>query len=134
MLIIICGGMVLFIRDFRMWPQRKALPSTAEDIQEWSWIEPGPLSQDYSYLLRAKISEEEFAVYVNERGLEPYIQPAEDSSDFFISWHPFNSRITHLEWWNPTDSFENTYIISSDSWWEYAKYENGYIFAVAFNI
>ncbi len=63
----------------------------------------------------------QFAVYVNERGLEPYLMPADDNLDFFLSWYPFSNRIKHLEWWDPTDSFDNTYIISGESWWKYAK-------------
>lgn len=87
------------------------------------------------YLLRAKITEDEFYTYVNKLNLTPHTSTREYGYGFILNWHP-HEHLTddQLDWWTPTENFDSTYVYDGGSWWRYAKYEDGYIFVVSFNI
>ncbi len=73
-------------------PYRQALPKTASDIKEYR---SGVV--DFTYLLRAKVTENEFSDYVRFFGLLPdklngiseknrHLRTQRQKSDFFPSW------------------------------------------------
>jgi len=111
-------------------PLRKALPASARDIHEWSGGEEGILAQDYMYLLKARITPDEFDAYVNRFGMTPHTPNRSYQYGFQPGW-----RIgQELEWWDPSDDVSNTYVLDHSSAWTYAKYENGYLYVVSYNI
>lgn len=110
------------------------MPSTAQNIREWYWDEGGLVPQDYMYLLRAEITEEEFYEYVEQLGLRPYRDEPTNSLDFYPQWYFSPLAEEQLEWWTPTNDSKGVYIYDGGSWWKYAKYENGYVYVVSFNI
>lgn len=130
----VCFAVWLIVQNLTMSPFRKALPSTAQDIREWYWDEGGLVPQDYIYLLRAEITEEEFHDYVKQLGLTPYIADNEYSLGFTPYWYFSQLTDEQLEWWKPTENFDGIYIFDGGSWWQYTKYENGYVYVVSFNI
>lgn len=130
----VCFGVWAIVQNLTMSPLRKALPSTAQDIREWYWDEGGLIPQDYMYLLRAEISEQEFYEYVAQLGLMPYRAEPTNSFDFYPQWYFSPLAEEQLEWWTPTNNSEGAYIYAGESWWYYAKYENGYVYVVSFNI
>ncbi|MCP4422738.1 MAG: hypothetical protein GY805_39520 [Chloroflexi bacterium] len=127
-----CLGSLLLIENLTTSPYRKALPPTAREIREWDWDEGGIIPQDSAYGLRAKISEEEFFDYVARLNLLPY--SSTKNEDVFPSWNHPSLRDEEPEWWIPTSNLENTYIFSENNLWLYAKYENGYLYVLSFNI
>ncbi|WP_420645679.1 hypothetical protein [Candidatus Leptofilum sp.] len=128
---ICLGGWFLF-KEITTSPFRKALPATAEEVHEWSWNEPGPLSQDFSYMLAARISNQDFMNYVDQFDLSPYDQQMDVNAPSWSSGQQLNDDI--LDWWTPTESTEGTYVYATGSYWIYAKHENGYLFLYAYNI
>lgn len=138
MLLLILGSVCFWvwaiIQNLTMSQWRKALPSTAQDVREWQWDEGGPLPQDYIYLLRARITDEEFEIYVKQLGLVPYLAGREYSHGFTPRWYFSQLTDEQLKWWTPTDSSDGTYINDGGSWWRYAKYKNGYVYVVSYNI
>ena len=143
-LVCACAGLAgLAGRDFigraTVSPLRSALPATAEDIHEWSWDEGGPLAQDYDYVLKAKITQSEFDQYVRDFKLTPhtpgrrYTEPFEPDWELGWLWDMDNNGV-RPEWFTATTDLSGTYVYDGGSSWIYAKYENGYIYVVAFNI
>ena len=128
----ICLGGWLIVKEIIISPQRKALPATAEEIHEWSWHESGLLVQDHFYMLTAKISEQEFNEYVSSLDMVLYTA----QNDVPIpSWYSFERHTNETYyWWKPTESIVRTYVYISKGYWEYAKYENGCLYMYSFNI
>ncbi|MBN1582197.1 MAG: hypothetical protein JXA89_15945 [Anaerolineae bacterium] len=64
-LVVTClGGRASILLLFAS-PIRRALPWTAREVREWQWNEPRLTGQDYTYLVKARISERQFnIVYV----------------------------------------------------------------------
>jgi hypothetical protein len=129
----VCFGCWALARSFSTSPLRRKLPPTAQQVQEWRWSEEGPLGQDYSYALKARITEEEFLAYVHELDMAPYSVEKGYGYGFVLTWRP-PGMPPELEWWDPSDSYETTYIYDGRSWWTYAKWENGFIYVVSYNI
>ncbi len=106
-----------------VWPLLRALPSSATDVHEWS-REDGFLP-DYTYLLRARITPEEFQSYVQARGLTPHTATREyEDLELWLRW----KYKPELPWWNPSDSLNTTFVANSGREWTYAKYEDGHIY------
>lgn len=111
------------------------MPATAQDVREWHWSEGGLLPQDGMYLLRAEMSEDAFSEYVTELELEPYSPNGTYSYGFTPDWYLYSQLVDEpLDWWTPTRDDDGTYVYDADAWWIYAKYENGFIYVVTFNI
>lgn len=115
-------------------PLRKALPSTAQDIHESAWEEGGDTGQDYCYLLRAKITPAEFQQYVNKLNLTLHTPTRQYSNGFSPNWSISCGIGKKPDWWTPLNDSSGTYVREGNSAWTYAKYENGYIFVVSYNI
>ena len=115
-----------FFATWNEWGLRKALPRTAEDVHEWAW-EDGFLP-DYSYMLKARISEQEFKEYVEYFGLTPHSPDRQYSEDDHnLSWRPCG--LFDEDWWDVSDTLDaNTFVSEGQTTWTYAKYENGYIY------
>jgi hypothetical protein len=136
-ILILCGacigigvGAQRAIRTVTMRPLRRALPPTAQDVHEWSWEEGGLTGQDYAYCLKAKITRSEFDAYVKKFNLTSYIPNQQYSNGFYPSWRCKDE----IDWWTPSDDTSSTYVYDGGSVWTYAKYENGYVFVVSYNI
>lgn len=128
----ICFGGWLIFREITTSPFRKVLPATAKEIHEWSWHEPGPLAQDHFYMLTAKISEQEFDKYVHQLDLNLYNK---NNDSLALDWYAYETHTSErFDWWGPAENSDEIYTYSTGSYWEYAKYENGYLFLIAFNI
>jgi hypothetical protein len=134
-LILACLGGRALIQHIFASPLRKGLPTTATQIREWRWSEGGLTGQDYVYLLRAKITQQEFLDYVDKFDMTPHTPERGYSRGFVLDWHPHTQHSDEaLEWWTPSPNFDNTYAHDGGSWWRYAKWENGYIYLVSCSI
>ncbi len=114
-------------------PIRKALPFTAQDVHDWSWEEGGETGQDYCYMVKAKITPEEFRQYINRFGLTLHTPTRRYSMDYSPGWNGC-TFIEKPDWWTPSDDMSGTYVHDYGSAWVYAKYEGGYIFVVSYNL
>jgi len=76
---IILIGLVWGWNSLNTWGYRKSLPSHAKNIEEWYW-EAG-LLPDYSYLLRATISESDFMKYIEKLGLTKHTHDRKGTSE-----------------------------------------------------
>ena len=127
------------VRDVTMSPLRKALPPAAQDIHEWSWDEGGLLAQDYDYVLKAKITQDEFDQYVRDLGLSPHTPTRQYSGGFQPDWDlswlwRLDNNGVRPDWWSPSTDVSGTYVYDGGSLWTYAKYEDGYLYLVSYNI
>jgi hypothetical protein len=123
------------LRNLIATPLRKELPRTARDIHEWRWEESGLTGQDYLYLLKARITEQEFQGYVDKLGMTPHTSSRQYQHGFHPHWHPVVlSLAKDIDWWTPSKSTQATYVLDGGDWWTYAKYENGYVYVVSLNI
>jgi hypothetical protein len=119
----VLAGLAWAWHELNVWPLRRALPWSATDIHEWS-REDGFLP-DYTYLLKAKITPEEFRSYVHARGLTPHAASREyEDQESWLGWQGRSG----LPWWTPTDSLDTTFVANYGREWTYAKYEDGYIY------
>jgi hypothetical protein len=107
------------------WGFRRALPSNAEDVHEW-FREDGFLP-DYSYKLKAKISEEQFHQYVERFELTQHY-PLRQYSDDIEPWLRWKADRAAPEWWDPSESLVQTFVRQSGDNWTYAKRERGYLY------
>jgi len=133
--ILACLGGRALIQNIFASPLRKGLPPTATQIREWRWAEGGLTGQDYAYLLRAKITKQEFLDYVDRFDMMPHTPEREYSCGFFLDWCPgMLHSCESPEWWTPSNRSDNTYVYDGGSWWQCAQWENGYIYVVSYNI
>ncbi len=107
------------------WGFRRALPSNAEDVHEW--IREDGFLPDYSYKLKAKISDEDFHRYIDRLKLTPNAAGRQYSQDAeaWLRWQPDPAA---PEWWNPSESLAETFVRHSGDNWTYAKRERGYLY------
>ncbi len=107
---------------------RRALPSSAEDIHEWE--QDFGFLPDFTYHLKAKITEEHFHHYVDKFGLTPHTSTRQytQSADW-LSWESLPGSVG--DWWNPSNSLEFTFVRQEDDFWMFAKYEHGYLYLTA---
>ena len=107
------------------WGFRRALPSNAEDVHEW-FREDGFLP-DYSYQLKAKISDEQFHRYIERFELTPH-SPERQYSEGPEPWLSWQNNGPTIEWWDPSESLAETFVKQSGDNWTYAKRERGYLY------
>ncbi len=86
--------------------------------------------QDYSYYLKAKVSEETFQDFVSHFKLKLHTAGSQYTDDTtWLSWQGLRAP----SFWNPTASLKKTYVYQGGHCWELAKYENGYLYYYAFS-
>lgn len=101
------------------WSYRKALPWSATDISEHAWTEG--FLPDYSYWMRAKISETQFEAYVAKYALQ-------QSKDDSYSWQSDE----HKPSWFKSQSIEDKLFKAEDGrWFMCAFYDSGFIYVTA---
>ncbi|MGC3956462.1 MAG: hypothetical protein QM813_00340 [Verrucomicrobiota bacterium] len=109
---------------------RQDLPATATDVHEWVWADG--FLPDYSYLLKARISEDEFREFVTRLGLTAHTPTREYSEDsVWLSWGAapgFDGS-----WWDVSDSLDSTFVSEGHDTWSFAKYEKGYLYFQSLN-
>jgi hypothetical protein len=116
---------VAFGQRLTQWPFRHALPSNAQDIHEW-FREDGFLP-DYAYKLKARISDKEFHAYVKRFELTPHHPDRQYSGDI-KPWLHWRSQRPAIDWWDPSESLDNTFVRQVGDSWTYAKWERGYLY------
>jgi len=117
-------------------PYRRELPRSATVTSEESWSEPGPLSQDFTYSLTAKISEEEFRAYVQRLGLKQY-DPSKSAKPAALSpvYHLLPCEEGDEDWWKEPGAYEHVYgQYHGKSGWSFVRYSKGTLWVVAGNI
>jgi hypothetical protein len=123
-LILILALCVIHLEAYNVaaWNFRKKLPWSATDVHEWHWEDF--LIPDYSYCLKAKMSEEAFLDYVQEFGLEKKEMPLENK---YVSW---SGPREDQSWWDVSTNLDDTYMFidAQGDGWTLAKYENGYLY------
>jgi len=135
-LVVACLGGQASIRLLFASPIRRALPWTAREVHEWQWNEPGLTGQDYTYLVKARISERQFDAYVDRLDLSPHSPDRDyEHSGFSPNWDPHLPGTDQSPvWWDPSASLDGTYVYDGGSWWIVAKWENGIVYAVSYCI
>lgn len=127
--VLYIGGLAACYELFT-WPFRKALPWTATDIHEWYWSET--LLPDYSYYLKAKVTENQFRTYVARFGLTPHAPDrAYSESSIWLNWE--SAPESDGGWWNPSDSLDTTFVREGHDTWTFAKFEQGYLYLASLN-
>ncbi len=117
------------LNEMNETPLRRELPRTATDIREYVWDEPGVISQDWCYMLKARMSYAEFTGYAARLQLMPASRKRMGSCAV-----PFHAdREEDLSWWNPsaTDTNVFAYPTKNSEMAILAKYENGYAFVMS---
>jgi hypothetical protein len=112
------------------WEFRKALPWSAREIHECYMTEP--LLPDYSYQLKARITEHEFRDYIARFKLTPHTSSRTYSEEaIWLSWN----EVPGFErgWWDPSDSLDSTFVWEGNDTWIFAKYENGHLYLGSVN-
>ena len=101
-------------------PPRRALPSTATDVHEHNW---DTYVRDYCYILKAKITPEEFEVYRKKLKLVPIPENKKEEVDW-QAWDNFG------DWWDPSATVEGTFYnpTMTGSQHAFTKHENGYVY------
>lgn len=109
---------------------RHDLPATATDVHEWAWADG--FLPDYSYILKAKVSEPDFNVFIRKLKLTPH-SPDRQYSDnpAWLSWS-CPPGFTN-DWWDASGSLSNTFVDEGHDTWSFAKYENGYLYFQSLN-
>ena len=131
------GVFLLMFATWYFWPPpdeifQKKLPPTAKEVQVW--LQEDGLLPDYTYLLRARITKEEFEQYVAELSLTPHSAERKyDDSVAWLSWSAQPLRGSAPEWWIPTRAQETTFVRQERQNWTYAKHENGYVYLKSLN-
>ena len=105
------------------------LPSSASDVQEWSWADG--FLPDYSYQLKARVTEAEFQKFVSDLGLTPHTPERKYSEDSWLSWG--SAAGFDGTWWDPGDNLDSTYVTEGQDTWSYAKFEKGFLYFKSLN-
>jgi len=108
---------------FHEWGFRRELPWSAKDVHER--YDSDVLLPDYSYNLKAKITQGEFRLYVTKFGLTPHTSTRQysESPDPILNWQSATNS-----WWDPSDSMQNTFVWQGGTTWTFAKYERGHLY------
>lgn len=127
LLVLVLGYRVAFVHPFR-----RALPWSAELVSERAWNEPGPLSQDFSYELEARMSEAAFLAYMRRLELVPYAPAATQRSQGRRLAHEVLPSSGDYGWWERPGAFERVYgSQSGSSCYVFARYAEGRVWVVA---
>jgi len=112
------------------WGFRKELPWLAGDVHEHYTTDI--LLPDYSYYLKAKISEAQFQRYIAKFKLTLHTSDRNYTDDtVWLQWDAHDSTPNH--WWDPSKTLNNTYVWQGNDTWIFAKYENGYLYLQSLN-
>lgn len=107
------------------WGFRQALPWSARDVHEAYWTDS--LLPDYTYQLKARITEQQFREYISKFHLTPHTPTRTYSDDSpCLSWG--NVQVSKADWWDPSKSLESTFVWQGGHTWTFAKYERGYLY------
>jgi len=101
----------------------RALPAAATDVRTWSWQEQGPLPQDSTLRVRARVTHEEFVEYVTGMGMAPHTPERRYGHGFAPAWGPDPG----IDWWTPSRELGETYVREDGASWTSAKWEDGFI-------
>ena len=113
------------------WRFRRELPWSAQGIQEWHWSDG--FLPDYSYHLKARITEEQFHTYIAKFGLALHTPTRQysESPDPWLSWQ--SAPGFGGGWWDPSESLEHTFVRQGHDTWTFAKYERGHLYLASLN-
>ncbi len=104
-------------------PFESALPQTATDVH----VHNESLGIDWSYCLKAKISEEEFEAYRAEfPDLTPHTPDRVYLDDML--WLDWQFACESHAWWDASDDLSETFVYQEGDTWELMKYEHGYLY------
>ena len=127
MVVLLAGAATWFFwPTSEEWLFHRMLPKTTQEVHEWSWSDD--FLPHYVYLLRARVTQEEFDVYVAKLGLtlhtpsRKYEEPAEP----WLDWGRGPDEKT--PWWNPSPSLQSTFVAQGHDTWTFAKYEKGRLY------
>ena len=110
------------------WEFRKALPWSARDVREY--YETDSFLPDYSYQLKARITEQQFHEYIAKFHLTLHTPTRTYSDDtLWLSWR----HVRNCDWWDPSDSLESTFVWQGNDTWIFAKYERGHLYVGSLN-
>jgi hypothetical protein len=123
------GGLALCYEAFT-WRFRKELPWSAHDVHEYYVSDT--LLPDYSYQLKAQVTEDQFRRYIAKFGLTPHT-PTRTYSDSTIWLRWDGVRGAERGWWDPSDSLDSTFVWQGYDTWTFAKYEHGYLYLASIN-
>jgi hypothetical protein len=112
---------------WNQWEFRRLLPGDAQDVHEL--IHEYGFLPDYTYQLKAKISDEQFRQYVERLGLTPHFAGRQYSD--VPAW--LNWKEGEADWWDPSESLDATYVEQIGETWTFAKHERGYLYLMSLN-
>lgn len=115
--------LILIFNCNGQWGFRNKLTNTATQIKEWSWTEL--FLPDYDYYLKAKITYEEYLIFVDKINLKMYNE-YEKIDVSRINWIYYIQEIE--DWWNPSEQYANTYFKIDNDTLTFVKYENGFLY------
>ncbi len=110
------------------WVFQRKLPRYAQDVRVWKHADG--FLPDYMYLLRARISQDDFARYAASLNLTPHSPTRkyeEGPAEQFMDWGRRD------DWWDPSPDLAGTFVDQGQDTWTFAKYENGYVYLKSFN-
>ncbi len=122
-LLVLCACLVAGYFVFFVSPLRRALPSSASDVHEYSWTQPGPLSQDFSYLLKARLAKDELAPYAERAGLVPYERGLEIHHGIDGAWDTAWGQ----PWWDPPPELDGSYVDFWQGGWTVVRWKDGWL-------
>jgi len=124
-LVLLCCSLMYCVFAAKI-PPVAALPSSATEVNEFQSNYSGATT-DYFWLVKAKITEDEFQEYVATLGLVPY----EGVNGLGrLPQNPWQGHSRCGNWWDPTESMSNTYYdgTMTGSGCALSKHENGYAY------
>jgi hypothetical protein len=109
---------------------RRHLPASATGIKEWAWTDG--FLPDFSYQLKARITDSEFVEFVASLGLTPHTPDRKYSeASHWLSWSP--SLRFDGKWWDASNALTSTYVKEGHDTWMFAKHENGFLYFKCFS-
>lgn len=121
---------ILGLKTMNQWYFRRMLPGSATEVKEW--YRTYGMLPDYSYLLKAKIPEEDIMPYIQRFGMTIHtVDRVYEDAPRTPHWQDhFGSG---EEWWEPTDDLNTTYVYQKGNEWVMAKHEKGWLYLKALN-
>lgn len=113
---------ILAWTSIRRRPSVQLLPQNASEVK----IRDCFFGSDILYVVKAKMSENDFLQYVDNLDFVPMPDRHKVNNHWFTSINEGFIFKTHVSWWNPSDDKENTFYDpqSRSSWGIMLKYEN----------
>jgi hypothetical protein len=130
---------ILALMAFAMATQIKAqewLPKGA-DVCYRSQYEDGFLP-DATFRLKAKVTKEQFDTIVKKIGATPHTEARKYTDDkAWLSWSPerggdLKPRKGRKNW-DPEDDLSSTFVRQEKDYWQFVKFEGGFLYYVALN-